>query len=322
MSTTALTSSRKPTRAIKRPHPLLAVIAWELCRFRTSRRGWWILLLAFGFFLFVIWLLWIARFAGNAAFGNGATFTVSVTSAEGLVMILPTLTFLLALIVPFVNADGIARDLKQRTHELLMSTPLPTWAYFWGRYAACVLLSLGLAVVLLVALLLMGLILHQTQADYPLPQVEAIALIWTVALAPTTTLISSVTFALGTVLQRRSSLAVLGMILSWFVCTVVLPVIPVAGSGKVPSWYLHWEPTNIGMAALLQAPYAQGASAILNSTSSGGSDSSILSALANLEQQMPDLGPWILPHLIWIGLGLALVLIAGCSFKRFRNVPS
>ena len=40
------------------------------------------------------------------------------------------------------------------------------------------------------------------------------------------------------------------------------------------------------------------------------------------EQQMPDLTPWILPHLIWIGLGLALVLIARLSFKRFRNIPS
>jgi hypothetical protein len=110
------------------------------------------------------------------------------------------------------------------------------------------------------------------------------------------------------------------VILGWFVCTVVLPVIPVAGSGRIPSWYLHWEPTNVGMAAVLQAPYAQSLSTILNSTSSGVSDSAILSALARLEQHIPDLGPWILPHLIWLGLGLTLVLIAGSSFNRFRNV--
>ena len=322
MNTAVSTLSRPLTQASQRPHPLLAVMTWELRRCFSRRATWWILLPAFGFFLFVIWLLWIARFAGNAGFGNGATFTVSVTSAEGLVVVLPTLTFLLALILPFVNADGIARDLKQRTYELLMSTPVPTGAYFWGRYAACVFLSLGLAVVLLVALLLMGLILHQTQADYPLPQFEAIVLIWAVALAPTTIFISNVSFALGTLLHRRSNLATLGMILSWFVCTVVLPVIPAAGSGTVPSWYLHWEPTNIGMAALLQAPYSQRSSVILTNATIGGSDSSILSAFANLEQQMPDLGPWILPHLIWIGLGLALVLIARLSFKRYRNVPS
>jgi hypothetical protein len=75
------------------------------------------------------------------------------------------------------------------------------------------------------------------------------------------------------------------------------------------------------MAAVLQAPYAQSWSTILSSTSSGVSDSVILSSLARQEQHIPDLGPWILPHLIWLGLGLALVLIAGFSFKRFRNVP-
>jgi ABC-type transport system involved in multi-copper enzyme maturation permease subunit len=320
MMTSTVTPSQQSTQAIRRPHPLLSVLAWELYRRHASRKAWWLFLLAFGFFVFILWLLSILRFAGTSSFGNGATFTVAVTSAQGQVMVLPTLTFLLALILPFMNADGVTHDLKQRTHELLMSTPVPTWAYFWGRYAACALSSLGLAALLLLALLLTGLLLHQTH-DYPLPQVQAIGLIWGVAVVPATLLLSSVTFALGTLLGRRSSLAVLGVILSWFVCTVVLPVIPVAGSGRIPSWYLHWEPTNVGMTAVLQAPYTQSLSTILSSTSSGVSDSAILSALAHLEQHIPDLGPWILPHLIWVGLGLALVLIAGFSFKRFRNVP-
>jgi len=121
-------------------------------------------------------------------------------------------------------------------------------------------------------------------------------------------------------LRRRSTLAALGIILGWFLCSVALPVIPAAGSGRVPSWYLHWEPTNLGMAAQLQAPYTQGFSTIFSSASGGDSDSSILAALLKLEQQMPDLGPWILPHLVWIGLGLALGLIAWSSFRRFRNV--
>jgi ABC-type transport system involved in multi-copper enzyme maturation permease subunit len=320
MMTATRSPSRRPARDIGHPQPLLRVVAWELRRVRASRRAWWILLLAFGFFLFIIWLLWIARFAGTSGFGNSATFNVSVTSAQGVVVVLPTLTFLLALILPFMNADGITRDLKQRTHELVMSTSVPTWAYFWGRYAASVLLSLGLAVVLFIALLLMGLILHQTQADYPLPQVQAMVLIWAVALLPTTILISSATFAIGTLLQRRSGLAALGVILFWFACTIVLPFIPAAGSGRIPSWYLNWEPTNVGMAAQLQAPYAQSYTAIFISPSGEPSDSSVLSALAHLQQQIPDLGPWMVPHLIWIGLGLALVIIASFSFKRFGNV--
>jgi hypothetical protein len=185
-------------------------------------------------------------------------------------------------------------------------------------------LSLGLAVVLLVALLLMGFVLHQTQADYPPPQVEAIVAMWAVALAPTTIVISNISFALGTLLRRGSTLAALGIILGWFLCIVVLPTIPAAGSGRVPSWYLHWEPTNTGMAAALQAPYTPdpGGSVILHPTSPGDSDSAFLAAQTNLEQQMPDLAPWILPHLAWIGVGLALVLVAWFSFRRFRNVPS
>ena len=256
MTTTEVLPNRQ-IATIQRPHPLLAVMAWELRRLRASRSTWILAFVSFGLFLFFIWLLWIARFAGTGGFNN-VTFSVPFTSAEGLVMTLPVLSFLLALILPFVNADGTARDLKQRTHELLMGTPLPSWAYIWGRYLTCLLVSLGLAVLLLAALLLMGLILHQTQTDYPLPRPEAIVTIWAVALVPTTILISSASFALGTMLQHNSNLVKIGMILGWFVFALVLPSIPVPGSGYVPSWYLHWEPTNIGMTALLQAPYSQG----------------------------------------------------------------
>jgi hypothetical protein len=74
------------------------------------------------------------------------------------------------------------------------------------------------------------------------------------------------------------------------------------------------------MTALLQAPFAQGTEALLNAASSGTSDRAILAGLAHLEQQMPNLGPWILPHMLWLGGGLVVVLIVGGSFKRFRNV--
>lgn len=322
MNATASILSRQQTRAGQHPHPLLAVVTWEIRRFFSSRTTWWVLPLTFGLLLFITWLLWLSKVAGTTGFGNGATFTtfsVALTSAQGMILILPTLSTLLALILPFVNTDGIARDLKQRTHELLMSTPLPTWAYAWGRYAACVLLSLGLAVLVLVSLLLMGLILHQTQTNYPLPQFDAVAIIWAVALVPTTILVSSVSFGLGTIVQRYSNLVKMGILLGWFVCAFVLPVIPTAGAGHVPTWYLSWEPTNNGMAALLQAPYTQGTAQILNDAARGGGDHATLVALTNLEQQMPNLGGWILPHLVWALLGLAVVVAAALTFRRFRN---
>src|SRR5262249_39843907 len=245
------------------------------------------------------------------------TFTVSITSAQGLIVILPTFSTLLAMILPFVSADGVARDLKQRTHELLMSTALPTWAYTWGRYAACILVSLGLAVLLLVAQLLMGLILHQTQANYPLPQAGTVVMIWAVALIPTTIFISSVSFGCGTIAQRSSNSVKMGILLSWFVCAFILPVIPVTGAGYLPSWYLSWEPTNNGMAALLQAPYAQGTERILTTVASGDG-SPALPALIALEQHVPDLERWIMPHLVWATLGLGVVVLAALFFQRFR----
>jgi hypothetical protein len=41
--------------------------------------------------------------------------------------------------------------------------------------------------------------------------------------------------------------------------------------------------------------------------------------LLHIEQQLPDMGSWVLPHLLWAALGLALAIVATCSFKRFRN---
>ena len=42
--------------------------------------------------------------------------------------------------------------------------------------------------------------------------------------------------------------------------------------------------------------------------------------LQGLEHKMPDLLPWLGPHLIWMGIGLALVLFVAFTFKRFRGV--
>jgi hypothetical protein len=143
----------RPERQItttRRTSPLLPVLIWELRRFRASRLFWFQALGCFCFLLFV---------AG--------------TSARGLLHTLPLVLVVLVLLLPFVTADGVTRDLSRRTHELLMTTALPTWAYVWGRYLAGLLISLGLALLLLASILGMGGLLHLTVADYPLPQIGA-----------------------------------------------------------------------------------------------------------------------------------------------------
>ncbi len=314
MTAPASTVPRQRTAHARSIRMFSDVATWELRRLYASRATRWTVLLACGVFLLFGWVLAVLRFAGTFGFGNGATFDVAVTSAWGLSMVLPTLTFLLALVLPFVSADGTARDLKQRTHELLLSAPLPTWAYILGRYLACLLLTLGVTALLMVTLLLDGVALHLTQRDYPLPDPPALLEIWAVSLAPVGVLIGSVSFALGTVLRRSSGLAPVAIIALWFIAALILPVIPAAGSGRVPEWYLDWEPTGNGMIA---------ASAIMASASSGQpstqSDNVVLAGLARLEQKLPDLAPWILPHLVWAGFGLALVLAVALYFDRHRT---
>jgi hypothetical protein len=125
------------------------------------------------------------------------------------------------------------------------------------------------------------------------------------------------------VLRRYSSLSPAAIITLWFIAAVILPVIPAAGSGRVPDWYRHWEPTGNGMVAAIQAPYSDAASAIMASASSGQpsaqSDNVVLDGLARLEQKLPDLAPWILPHLVWAGFGLALVLAVALYCDRRRT---
>jgi ABC-type transport system involved in multi-copper enzyme maturation permease subunit len=304
------------------PTPL-DVASWEVRRCWASPSSRRLVLIAFGLFLLVIWLV---RHPANAAFsggGSSVTFQVSGTSAWGIVILLSPFSFLLALLLPILNSGGVAHDVKGRTHELLMTTPVPAWAFVIGRYLFYLLASLGLALLMLAAVLLMGLVLHLTEQGYLAPQVNAILSLWVVAILPTTILLSSLSFALGTLLLRHSNLAALVVIVGWFLSTIVLPLIPVPGL-QLPLWYKTWEPTNVGMSAVLIVPYQSGIDRILTAMPSDqptlADSQHTLYALQVLEQKAPDVLPWLVPHLVWVGIGLALVLFAALSFKRFRNV--
>lgn len=138
MSTTALTSSRQQTQAAQRPNALLSVLTWELRRFRASR--------LFGVQALRFFVLWLEREPDTFGLNTLVIFFVAGTSAWGLLESLPIgLLMLLVFLLPFVNADGVTRDLQRRIHELLMTTTLPTRAYVWERYLMGLLVSLGLA---------------------------------------------------------------------------------------------------------------------------------------------------------------------------------
>ena len=314
-----LTSNRQQTMTRRIPS-FLDVTAWEARRFLASRANRRLILLALALFLLFMWLF---KYGDTVGFSSRpefyVAFQVSGTTAWGLAELFALFTALLALLLPFMNAGGVAHDVKDRTYELLMSTPVPTWAYVTGRFLFCLLASLGLALLLLASVLLMGLVLHLTQKDYLPPQVNFALTLWLIIILPSTMLLSSLSFALGTLLSRYANLAPLGIIVLWFLFSFVNA--PIFG---LPSWYRTWEPTNFGIAAILPHPYYQGLQTILSrlgdSQITPDSLRQFTTSFQSLQQTTPDLLPWLAPHLIQLGVGLVFVLIVVLTFKRSRSV--
>src|SRR5215468_3118574 len=122
-STSASTTSYMQIQTTRRPHPLLAVAAWELRRFSASRVFW---LQALGLFCFLVLLTW-AQATLSLYSNQTVTAFIPGTSAWGLLVTLPPMLMLLVVLLPFVTADGVARDHQRRAHELVMSTVVPGW---------------------------------------------------------------------------------------------------------------------------------------------------------------------------------------------------
>lgn len=314
MNITTLTSTGKPTRTIERPRALLSVMAWELRRFRASRLFW---LQALGFFCFLLFIMWASRMPDQFTVNNpNMTFNgfVAGTSAWGLLDNLPFALLLLGLLLPFVTTDGVTRDLQRRTHELLMTTALPSWAYVWGRYIVSLLLSLGLALLMLAAILGMGLLLHLTTPAYPLPQTGTVLLLWAGMVLPATVLLSSLSFALGTLLPRLSTLVKIVILLGWFVGALILPI--GIRDSTPPAWYVNWDPTSAVTAlGILRSQYAGN---FPNQSATNAAQ--LQQLLLSVENKVPDIAGWFAPHLLLAGVSLVLVLVAALAFKRSRDM--
>ena len=307
----------RPDRRIttaQRNYPLLNVLIWELRRFRASRLFWF---QALGFFCFLLFLTWVLHASkGYTTVSNNVQISAFVagTSAGGLLHTLPTVLLVLVLFLPFVTADGVTRDLSRRTHELLMTTAVPTWAYVWGRYLAGLVMSLGLALLLLAALMGMGGLLHLTASTYPLPQIGAVLLLWVGMVLPATILVSSFGFALSTLLPRISTLGKVVILVAWIVGAEVIP--RGLGNTTPPAWYVNWDPTS-GITALGLLPaYA------IHLGPSITSEAQLQQLIFTVENKMPDLAGWFAPHLLLAGLSLVLVLVAALAFKRSRETFS
>jgi ABC-type transport system involved in multi-copper enzyme maturation permease subunit len=239
---------------------------------------------------------------------------VAGTSAWGHFMTLSTgPLMLLGMLLPFVNADGVTRDRSRRTHELLLATALPTWAYVWGRYLAGLVLSLGLALLMLASTLGMSGLLHLTVTDYPLPQTGAVLLLWVGMVFPATILVSSFGFALSTLLPRLATLVKVVILVGWIVGALVIPRV-LSNNPTLPAWYVNWDPTS-GITTLgLLTSYS------IHLSPSITSEAQLQQFVLSMENKMPDLAGWFVPHLLLAGFSLLLVLIAAFAFKRIRDM--
>lgn len=315
MDSTAMASRAKQTQFAGRPHPLGRVVTWELRRFSASRIFW---VQALGFFLILLLVVWglHAPDQFSAGSANGALVIsgfVAGTSAWGLLNSLPICLVLLVLVVPFVTADGVTRDLQRRTHELVMTTAIPIWAYVLGRYLVGLMMSLGLALLMLAAILGMGLLLHLIVPDYPSPATSALVLLWVGMVLPATILVTSLGFAIVTLLPRLSTLVKVVILVVWIMGALVIP----AGLGNQlpPGWYVNWDPTSAVTARGMLSQYSVG-----DLMRTATSEAQFQNALVAIENKMPSLGSWFASHLLLAGLSLVVVLVVPFAFKRSRDV--
>jgi ABC-type transport system involved in multi-copper enzyme maturation permease subunit len=222
MSIAMPTISRSP-ETLQKNRPLLAVINWELRRVRASKITWVTGGIAFCLFLFIAWTERTPITGGfGDSKGNWFKFAVAGTSAWGMTHMLAILIYIVVIFVSFVSADPMARDLKRGTYELVMTTKISLWAYAWGRYFAALLLCLGLAIAMLVAILCMGWFFYFQGPDYPAPQISTIVPLWAAVILPVTLFLSSIGFALGTWLPRHTWLPKVGIIIGCFFTSIIM----------------------------------------------------------------------------------------------------
>ena len=228
------------------PNPLLSVWTWELRRLACSRLSWALTGAALLFFCGMIWFkhAWVIPLCTDSS--QVARVTVFGTSPLGLrYEFVAVLLLVYALMVPFVVTEAVARDYKLRMHEVLMTTSVPNRAYVWGRFLAALCTSLGLALLLLVAEVVMAGWLHHTYPIYPAAAPNEILRLWAIVILPAAILLTGVGVALGALWPRHSGVIMLGMLITWVLLGVLVDILgQQLGFGQ---WLIYWNPSSAGV---------------------------------------------------------------------------
>jgi len=298
----------------RRSNMIARVIYWELRRLAAARSTWIISFIIFALAAAIELIIANASQETISSAAGGRTFWIDWGSDFGLLHTLPIVVGMgLALFTPFLCTDGIARDLKRRTHELLMTTALPSWAYVWGRFFCSLLLSAGMAFLVLLAIIIVNLGRHQIQPDlYLTPDIRGIIVLWAIILLPQSIILCSISFALGTLWPRLSTLIKVALISGWFLTG------PIMTQFDLTTTYAVWDPTSLAVAIAQEDTGIVMRQLALQTWNEN--TQSFLATLHAREQLLPDMTPWNTHHWIWIGTSMLLVLLASLLFRRFRDI--
>ena len=296
---------------IARPTALqstLRIAGWELRRIAASRLNFIVALGAFCFFLALVgikhqWLVPV-----EAGGGRGAVLTVFGSTALGVDFeIVGILLLFFGMLIPFLSAGAVSHDYHDRTHEILMATPMPSIPYVLGRFLAALVTGVGAAVLLLVAIATGNLFVHASDAGFPAQDFVALSITWSILVVPAVVVLSGVSFLLGTLFPRLATPIRVLIVLLWAVLSVVVDI------GHGLGWFGFWTPTGNGVLKVIPQQVAQ----VYAIQLARGVPSE---AASRVQQTMPDLMPWVGPHLGLVIIGLACGVAAALTFRRFKGV--
>jgi ABC-type transport system involved in multi-copper enzyme maturation permease subunit len=213
------------------------------------------------------------------------------------------------LLVPFLAADGVAREHRQRTHELVMTTAVPAWALVAGRFVAVLAQTLAAAVLALAGTLAALLLVHSAQPEFPAPDVPTLLSLWAVLVLPAGVLLAGASFLAGTLAPRRGMVVKIAVVLVWIALAAVVDLT------RTVAWYPFWSPAGTALLGVADAAFVQAYVAIAGTTTA--TDPAIA---LRAQQTALDLRPWMLPHLGLAAIGLAGGATAAAGFRRFRGL--
>ncbi len=295
IKTNTLTGRFEPVFVLKK---VMRVTGWELKHFGTGQPNWALALAAFCFFI------------GLLGVRNQWGYILGTSAVGQLAELVYNLMLIFGLMLPFLVTDQVAHDYQERTHELLMTTAIPTCIYVLGRYLAVLLIGLGLTTSLLVAQLLVNIALPVIYPQFP-PADPLITLsLWVRLTIPAGMLVGSLCFCLGTLFPRLTVIPKLAVCIAWI-------ILALDNDPTDLTWRAYWNPTGAGMITQAFARFEGLVTHGLKSTPGSLEQAELV---LRLQQNLPNLYPWLLPFVTLALIGLLLGFLTMIGFQRFRNV--